>query len=124
MNERYLVHNTEERIVFEELNQSLRECSRFYFNVAFMNYGGIQLFLNTLDECRMKGTKGNILTSTYLNFSDPKAFRKLQEFENIELKVYDATKNNKGFHSKAYIYMNMKNIIRLLLDLPILHKLL
>lgn len=104
MNERYLIHNTEERIVFEELNQSLRECSIFYFNVAFMNYGGLQLFLNTLDECRMKGTKGNILTSTYLNFSDPKAFRKLQEFDNIELKVYDATKNNKGFHSKAYIF--------------------
>jgi len=33
--------------------------------------------------------KGEILTTNYLNFSEPKALKKLNELSNITLKMYD-----------------------------------
>lgn len=100
MNE--LITNNENSNFYNHLTKLLSECDSFIFNVAFINYAGVQLLLNSLDELRKKGIKGKILTSTYLNFTESKALKKLLEFENIELKIYDCEK--KGFHSKAYIF--------------------
>lgn len=89
--------------IFEELRQSLATCNNFYFNVAFVNYGGLQLFVDTFKQLEEKNIKGKFVTSTYLSFTEPKALRKLQEFSNIDLKVYGDVKK-RGFHSKAYIF--------------------
>ena len=98
-----LVSNNQESTVFSELKSSLESCKRFYFNVAFINYGGLQLFLKLLTDLNDKGIEGKVITSTYLNFSDPKALKRLNTFNNVDLKVYNDVKN-KGFHSKAYIF--------------------
>lgn len=98
-----LVLNNYENTVFNQIKSSLESCNRFYFNVAFINYSGLQLFVKLLDDLNHKGIKGKVITSTYLNFSDPKALKKLYSFDNVEMKVYDDVKN-KGFHSKAYIF--------------------
>ena len=98
-----LILNNYEKTVFQELKSSLETCNKFYFNVAFINYGGLQLFLKLLDELNNKGIPGKVITSTYLNFSDPKALKKLLTFDNIDLKVYNDVRR-KGFHSKAYIF--------------------
>lgn len=98
-----LILNNYDRNVFKELKDSLETCKQFYFNVAFINYGGLQLFVKLFDELNEKGIKGKVVTSTYLNFSDPKALKKLYNFHNIDMKVYNNVKK-KGFHSKAYIF--------------------
>ena len=103
MKENALVLNTETTSVFQELKNSLETCQGFYFNVAFINYGGLQLFVRLLEELQQKGIKGKIITSTYLNFTDPKALRKLTSFKNVDVKVYHDVKQ-KGFHSKAYLF--------------------
>ena len=48
--------------------------------------------------------EGKILTSNYLNFSEPKALEKLNELTNIELKMYDSEASGTGFHTKGYIF--------------------
>ena len=48
--------------------------------------------------------EGKILTSNYLNFSEPKALEKLNELTNIELKMYDSEAAGTGFHTKGYIF--------------------
>ena len=48
--------------------------------------------------------EGKILTSNYLNFSEPKALEKLNELKNIELKMYDSEAAGTGFHTKGYIF--------------------
>ena len=48
--------------------------------------------------------EGKILTSNYLNFSEPKALEKLNELTNIELKMYDSEAAGTGFHTKVYIF--------------------
>ncbi len=98
-----LILNSQESTVFKVIKDSLENCKKFYFNVAFINYEGIQLFVNLLDKLNQKGITGKVITSTYLNFSDPKALKKLFEFKNVDMKVYDDVKR-KGFHSKAYIF--------------------
>ncbi|WP_240628617.1 DEAD/DEAH box helicase family protein [Bacillus salacetis] len=68
-----------------------------------MNFSGLQLLLESLKAAEENGTKGQILTSTYLNFTDPKAMDKIKQFENIDLKVF-VTDKEIGFHTKVYVF--------------------
>ncbi|MEG0330176.1 MAG: DEAD/DEAH box helicase [Longicatena sp.] len=101
--ENKLILNNQATTIYNEIAGSLETCNNFYFNIAFINYGGLQLFLKTFLELSNKNIKGKIITSTYLNFTEPKALRKILEFPNIDLKVYGDVKT-RGFHSKAYIF--------------------
>lgn len=103
-----LIVNSHRGNLLAELKQSLSECKNFYFSVAFINFSGLQLLLNSFKELEEKGVKGKIITSTYLNFTEPKALDKIKSFENIDLKVF-VVDSNKGFHTKAYIFENEDN---------------
>lgn len=98
-----LISNNINSNMQEELFNSIQNCKSFIFSVAFINYSGLQLLLKAINEANMKGVKGKIITSDYLNFTEPKAIRKLMEFENIETKIY-LQHTNGGFHTKAYIF--------------------
>jgi superfamily II DNA or RNA helicase/HKD family nuclease len=103
-----LIVNSERGNLLDELKRSLRECKKFYFSVAFINYSGLQLLLDSFKELEEKGVTGKILTSTYLNFTEPKALERINRFSNIDLKIFVATKE-KGFHTKAYIFENKED---------------
>jgi len=107
-----LIVNNSSSNFYNHLVSLLDTCDSFVFNVAFINYSGLQLLLDSLKKCEEKGIKGKILTSTYLNFTEAKALEKLLEFENIELKVFE--KENIGFHLKAYIF-EYKDVYKTLL---------
>ncbi|MCB2291664.1 DEAD/DEAH box helicase [Clostridium sp. CS001] len=100
-----LIVNSEKGNLLDELKRCLSECEKFYFSVAFINFSGLQLLLDSFKELEEKGVKGKILTSTYLNFTQPKALERINKFNNIDLKIFVAT-NEKGFHTKAYIFEN------------------
>ncbi len=107
-NSNKLITNTQNQNLLNELQKSLKECKSFYFSVAFINYSGLQLLLDTLKELEDKGVPGKIITSTYLNFTDPKALDKIRSFNNIDIKVF-VTNKEIGFHTKAYIFENEDN---------------
>ncbi|MGL5695279.1 MAG: phospholipase D-like domain-containing protein [Peptostreptococcaceae bacterium] len=73
-----------------------------------MNFSGLQLLLDTLKQLEEKGIRGKIITSTYLNFTDPKALDKIKTFNNIDLKIF-VTNKETGFHTKVYIFENEEN---------------
>ncbi|EFP94920.1 helicase, putative [Vibrio caribbeanicus ATCC BAA-2122] len=98
-----LVLNNESDNFYNELRRSFDECKCFYINVAFVSFSGLQILLDILKEADDKGVKGKVVTSTYLNFTDPKALNKLRTFSNIELRLFIA-KPNRGFHPKGYIF--------------------
>ena len=98
-----LIVNSEKGNLLDELKSCLNECEKFYFSVAFINFSGLQLLLDSFKELEEKGVRGKILTSTYLNFTQPKALERINKFNNIDLKIFVAT-NEKGFHTKAYIF--------------------
>ena len=64
--------------------------------------GGITPLLEDFRYLEAHNIKGKILTTDYLNFTEPKALRKLQDFKNIEIKLYSHEKE--GFHTKGYIF--------------------
>ncbi|MDS1369469.1 DEAD/DEAH box helicase [Aliarcobacter butzleri] len=99
-----LVTNNEITNFFNNITELLDNCESFCFNVAFINFSGIQLLFDSFKKLEEKNIKGKILTSTYLNFTQIKALEKIKEFENIELKIYDCEVSNIGFHSKSYIF--------------------
>lgn len=98
------IRNTGSINVLDDLLKSLDRCSGFYFTVAFMTYGGIQLLLQKFKELEERGVEGKILTSTYQNFSEPKAIEKLQEFQNIEVRLFDKQLDG-GLHAKGYLFI-------------------
>lgn len=98
-----LITNDSSNTMYDELTSSLSGCKSFLFNVAFISYSGLQLLLRALSQCELRNATGRIITSDYLNFTDTKSLRKLKEFNKIETKIFIA-KQDKGFHSKAYIF--------------------
>ncbi|WP_232318332.1 DEAD/DEAH box helicase [Salisediminibacterium beveridgei] len=89
--------------MLNELVSSMRTCKSFYFSVAFINFSGLQLLLEPLQEAKERGIKGRIITSTYLNFTEPKALHKIKEFDHLDLKIF-VTDKEIGFHTKVYIF--------------------
>ena len=87
----------------KEIEDELLMCDQFQISVAFITLGGIEPLLQTLKELEKKPISGEILTTNYLNFSEPKALEKLNQLQNITLKMYDVEAAEEGFHTKGYI---------------------
>lgn len=90
--------------VLASVEEELLSCDSFQISVAFITLGGIEPLLQTLKELENRHVQGQILTTNYLNFTEPKALKKLNEFENITLKMYDVNAGHEGFHTKGYIF--------------------
>ena len=90
--------------VLSSIEDELLMCDQFQISVAFITLGGIEPLLQTLKELEKKHIPGEILTTNYLNFSEPKALEKLNQLQNITLKMYDVEVAEEGFHTKGYIF--------------------
>lgn len=90
--------------VLSSIEDELLVCDQFQISVAFITMGGITPLLQTLKELEKRGVKGEILTTNYLNFSEPRALEKLNKLSNITLKMYDVEASGDGFHTKGYIF--------------------
>lgn len=90
--------------VISVIEDELMKCDQFQISVAFITMGGITPLLQTLKELEKRQIPGQILTTNYLNFSEPRALKKLQELSNVTLKMYDVDRADQGFHTKGYIF--------------------
>lgn len=97
-------NHKEGKKVLSSIEDELLVCDGFQISVAFITMNGITPLLQTLKELEKRNIKGEILTTNYLNFSEPKALKKLNELSNITLKMYDVQVANEGFHTKGYIF--------------------
>ncbi|MER2191667.1 MAG: DEAD/DEAH box helicase [Solibacillus sp.] len=95
-----LLTNQAHENVLSTLLQQLKICKTFSFSVAFITEGGLATLKTMLYDLEKKGIKGRILTSTFLNFNQPKMFKELLKLKNVEVRLADV----KGFHSKGYIF--------------------
>lgn len=83
-----------------ELLQELQTCKRFYFAIAFITQSGLICLKECLKCLQEKNITGDILTTDYLYFNQPKALQELQQYPNLNIRIY--TKEN--FHIKGYIF--------------------
>ncbi len=90
--------------VISTIEDELLSCDSFQISVAFITMGGITPLLQTLKELEDRNIPGQILTTNYLNFSEPRALSTLSQLKNITLKMYDVEESGAGFHTKGYIF--------------------
>ena len=96
-----LVNNRETKVI-NSIKDELRSCDSFIISSAFITMGGITPLLEDFKYLEDHNIRGKILATDYLNFTEPKALRKLQSFRNLEIKLYSQEKE--GFHTKGYIF--------------------
>jgi superfamily II DNA or RNA helicase/HKD family nuclease len=94
-----LVSNANGNTMLRTILDELRRSRRFVFSVAFITPSAIAMLKQALLDFRGKGT---IVTSTYLGFNSPAAFRELLNLEGID--VYVHPDSAVGFHAKGYIF--------------------
>ena len=82
-----------------EIRHRLADCAAFDFCVAFVADGGLQALVDSFNELKKHGVRGRLLTSTYLSFNSPDVFRKLLEYDNIEVRVFQG-----NLHAKGYVF--------------------
>jgi superfamily II DNA or RNA helicase/HKD family nuclease len=87
---------------FKNLKFEFQTCDSFDLMVSFIRMSGLQLLIQSLEECRNQGKKGRVITSLYLDITEPRALRKLLSFDNIETRVIIS--DNTSFHTKAYFF--------------------
>ena len=97
-------NNKEGKKVISSIEDELLACDEFKISVAFITLGGITPLLQTLKELENRNIPGQILTTNYLSFSEPKALEKLHSLKNIKLKIFDSEASGEGFHTKGYIF--------------------
>lgn len=100
--------------VLSSIEDELLLCDKFQMSVAFITMSGITPLLQTLKELERRGIPGEILTTNYLNFSEPQALEKLNGLSNITLKMYDVEAADEGFHIKGYLFRK-EEIYRILI---------
>ncbi|MGP4069100.1 DUF3427 domain-containing protein [Halobacillus sp. B29] len=86
--------------VLTSLVDELKNCRFFMFSVAFITESGLATLKSHLLDLKLKGVKGEILTSTYQMFNKPKVFKELLKLDNVNVRIA----NIEGFHSKGYIF--------------------
>ena len=89
---------------YSRIINNLDNCDEFKFNVAFIIYSGVQILLDKLKELESKNIKGRIITTNYMNTTEVDAIKKLLNFKNIEIRIYDSSDKAIGLHAKTYIF--------------------
>lgn len=99
-----LVLNDKMRMVkvISSVLDELEICESFMFSVAFITKDGLALLSQKIAELMKNNIKGRIITTDYLNFSDPDALEWLLEKTDLDVRIF----SKENFHTKGYIFNN------------------
>jgi superfamily II DNA or RNA helicase/HKD family nuclease len=94
-----LVSNSDGNTMLRAIRDELKRSNHFVFSVAFITPSAIAMLKQAILDYR---GSGSIITSTYLGFNSPAAFRELLNLEGIRVFVHPDSAA--GFHAKGYIF--------------------
>ncbi|MDR1781822.1 MAG: DUF3427 domain-containing protein [Bacilli bacterium] len=95
----YVIIDNRTKYMLEEINDLIEQCDEFFFCVAFLQESGLQSIINSLNSVKNK-IKGKIIIGNKSNFSDAKTIKRLNDFQNIDVRL---NMNNK-LHTKGYFF--------------------
>ena len=96
-----LVYNADSNTMYKAIIDELRRSTAFTFSVAFVSPDAVAALKQPLVD--FQGT-GRIITSTYLDFNSPKAFRELANLRDLGIEVHIHPDGNRGFHPKGFLF--------------------
>ena len=86
--------------ILSHIKKELRASKEFLFSVSFIRMSGLEMLIQTFKDIENTGTTGKIITTDYLNYTEPKALRKLLSYNFIEVKLV----TEEAFHAKGYFF--------------------
>ncbi len=90
--------------ILPKLQDCIKRSKKIYFVVSFIRDSGAKLINNSLVEAIKAGKEVKIITSDYLNVTEPNALYRLSKEIN-DIRIFDNDKNNGiSFHPKTYIF--------------------
>ncbi|MGB3733276.1 DUF3427 domain-containing protein [Microbacterium sp.] len=94
-----LIANDGANTMLRAIRHELRRSLTFTFSTAFVTTSAVAMLKQALLDFPGKGT---IITSTYLGFNSPAAFRELLNIPRVDVFVYSGERG--GFHAKGYLF--------------------
>jgi len=95
-----ILNDNPNKKILSTIIKELRTCTSFEWSVAFITEDGLKCLLATLKDLEEKNIQGKIITTTYLQFTNPYVIEKLHtQFNNIHLRV-----SQLNFHAKGYSF--------------------
>ncbi|MGO1497615.1 DEAD/DEAH box helicase [Agrococcus casei] len=97
-----LILNNDQGSMLRALREELSTASEFTWSVAFVSPRAVALLKQELVDFTARGGKGTIVTSDYLGFNSPGAFRELLGLSRLGIptRIY----RQSDFHPKGYIF--------------------
>ena len=86
--------------ILSYIKRGLRTSKEFLISVSFIRMSGLEMLLQTFKDIEKTGTHGKIITTDYLNYTEPKALRKLLSYDFIETRII----TEEAFHTKGYLF--------------------
>ena len=109
----FYTNYSEEKFI-DKLKKNIDLCQAFYFSVSFIKKPGLRLMAPNIEAALSRGAKGQIITSTYQNFTDIDSLQFFYDLQNrypgqFSCKLdkdcfHDTQGNIAGFHSKGYLF--------------------
>lgn len=100
-------NNTEIRFL-DKIKELLNQCDSFSFTVSFIKMAGLRLLQDEMKSALLRGASGRVITSTYQNFTDSASLMYFEEltkqFSKFECHLDNKSFQDKGFHTKGYIF--------------------
>ena len=98
----------------DKLKESIDKCVAFRFTVSFIKKPGLKLLMPNIEAAVARGAKGQLITSTYQNFTDIDSLRFFHDLQtrypdrfecHLDKECFrDREDNVVGFHSKGYLF--------------------
>lgn len=91
-------------LFLKEISETILKAIEIDIIVSFVLKSGVELLLEPLKKASSNSAKVRVLTSTYLNITEPSALVLLKDSlgDNLDLRVFKY--EDKHFHPKAYIF--------------------
>jgi superfamily II DNA or RNA helicase len=87
--------------MLDVLRQGILRANEVTICVSFLRFSGLSLLLKELDAFLLRNGRLKVLTSTYLNVTQPEALESLLQLPNIEVRLQTG---KDGFHTKFYFF--------------------
>ena len=96
-----------DRPLLAPLLAAINQASEIDITVSFIRQSGLSLLNNALEDAQARGARIRIITSDYLDVTEPVALRELMQFaeRGAEVRIYESL-NNPGFHMKSYLFIH------------------
>ena len=98
----------------DKIKENIDLCQAFYFSVSFIKKPGLKLLASNIEAAIARGARGQLITSTYQNFTDVDSLVFFYDLANrypdrfschLDRECFhDAKGAAVGFHSKGYLF--------------------